>query len=225
MPGRNLPLVSGEIYHVFNRGIDHRPTFTNFKECQRGIATLKYYSYLSLPTKFSRFLVYPESDREEIMYALRAKNQKLVEFLSYCLMPNHFHFILRQINERGISKYMSNFQNSYTRYFNAKHERKGPLFLDQFRAVRIETDEQLLHVIRYVHLNPFSSFVVKKLEDLKDYQWSSLREYFNLEKNSFCDKSTIFPFFKNVQSLVDFVFDQADYQRKLEAIKHLVVED
>lgn len=224
MPGRSLPFVTGEIYHVLNRGIDHRPTFLNQKEFQRGIEGIKYYLHLSPPVKFSHFLVLPEPSKKEIIESLHTKNKKLVEFISYCLMPNHFHFLLKQLVDKGISKFMSNFQNSYTRYFNSRHERKGPLFLNQFRAVRIETEEQLLHVSRYTHLNPFSSFLVKKLENLKDYQWSSLREYLDLEKDSFCDKFAVLSFFKSTQNFTNFVFDQADYQRKLEIIKHLTLE-
>ena len=135
-------------------------------------------------------------------------------------MPNHFHFLLKQTAEEGIAKFMSNFQNSYTRYFNTRHNRVGPLFQGPFRAVRVETDEQLLHLSRYIHLNPYSSFVVKNIKDLEEYQWSSFKEYLGKEKG-FCQKEIVMSFFKNPQDYRKFVFDQADYQRELQKIKHL----
>ena len=138
-------------------------------------------------------------------------------------MPNHFHFLLQQLVDGGISKLLSNFQNSYTRYFNTRHRRDGALFLDQFKAVRIETDEQLIHVNRYIHLNPYTSYVVKTLKDLEEYEWSSLSEY-NKESKDFVKLDPILKFFRNVEKYRKFVFDQADYQRTLKSIEHLTFE-
>lgn len=157
------------------------------------------------------------------MSKMLTKGEKLIDILTFCLMPNHFHFLLRQIVNDGTSKFLSNLQNSYTRYFNTKHQRTGPLFLDQFKAVRIETDEQFLHVSRYIHLNPYTSYVVKDFEGLKRYPWSSFPEYFE-ERAGICEKETILGFFKNSRAYERFVFDQADYQRKLHTIQHLLLE-
>lgn len=223
MPGRLYPLVTNEIYHVFNRGIDHRPTFTNSREHQRAIITLKFYQSASSSIKLSQFLILNKERQKDIWQRLK-KQKKLVEHLSFSLMPNHFHFLLRQTAEGGISKFMSNFQNSYTRYFNTRHERVGPLFLDQFKAVRIETEEQLLHVSRYIHLNPYSSFVVKSLKELKSYPWFSLPEYLGLANENVCEKTIILANFKAPKDYQKFVFDHADYQRELEKIKHLTFE-
>lgn len=138
-------------------------------------------------------------------------------------MPNHFHFLLRQVSDKGISKFLSNFQNSYTRYFNIKNAREGPLFLDQFKAVLIETDEQLIHVSRYVHLNPITSYVVKDFESLLNYPWSSLPEYIQ-GIESICDINTIMDFFKVPYSYEVFLKDQVGYQRELDVIKHLALD-
>lgn len=223
MPGRLIPLVNNEIYHVLNQGIDHRPTFLNKRGYQRAINTFKFYQFASPPMKLSKFLILSNEKKERIVQNL-AREDKLVELIAFCLMPNHFHFLLRQTAENGISKFMANFQNSFTRYFNTKHERVGPLFLGQFKALRVETDEQLLHASRYIHLNPYSSFVVKTLKELENYQWSSLAEYLS-ERDEICDKETILSFFKSKEEHKKFVFDQADYQRGLEKIKHLIIED
>src|SRR3989344_7388440 len=169
MPRRKEPLVTDEIYHVFNRGIDKRPTFTDRREFSRAAEALRFYQLLNPPMKLSLFLkLRPDRNVDQ---------KHLVEVLAFCFMPNHFHFLLRQTYDNGISKFISNFLNSYTKYFNTKHERTGPLFLGQFKAVRLEADEQLLHVSRYIHLNPYTSYVVKEIKDLGDYEWSSFRDY------------------------------------------------
>lgn len=219
MPGRNIPLVKEQIYHVFNRGIDHRPTYTCKREYQRALETIKYYRYSSPPVKLAVYFGLGVDARDKIIRRLQTCKQ-LVTFLSYCFMPNHFHFLLKQETEDGISKFMSNFQNSYTRYFNIFHERKGPLFLDQFKAVRVETDDQLLHLSRYILLNPYSSCVVKSFLDVETYPWSSIKEYFGGRKD-FCEINLVMSFFKSSKAYKDFVLDQADYQRRLEGIKHL----
>lgn len=223
MPGRLLPLVTGEIYHVFNRGIDHRPTFTSKSEYQRAMSTLQFYQRNSSQMKLSHFLTLAR-DKRQIILEKATQLEKLLEFLSFNLMPNHFHLLVRQKKDAGTSKFMSDFQNSFTRFSNTIHERVGPLFVNRFKAVRIETTEQLLHVSRYIHLNPYSSFVVKNLNELENYPWSSLPEYLDQSDQNICEKETIFSFFKNRADYRKFVFDRADYQRKLETIKHLVLE-
>lgn len=224
MPGRILPLVNEQIYHIFNRGIDHRPTFTDKREFQRAMLVLSYYSFSTPPVKLSQFLQLSNEDRDNILLNLKKENKKLIEIICFCLMPNHFHFLLKQVEDKGISKFLSNIQNSYTRYFNIKHERIGPLFLDQFKAVLIQTDEQLLHVSRYIHLNPLTSYVVKDFESLKKYPWSSLGEYLGIRNLGICSTDLVLGFFKNKIDYERFLQDQASYQQELQKIKHLIME-
>ena len=223
MPGRIVPLVFGQIYHVFNRGIDHRSTFTDRREYQRAYKSMSYYRLCNLPMSLSKYLRL-DNDRKLEMNNLLDKSEKLIEIYSYCFMPNHFHFLLKQVTDDGISKFLSNFQNSYTRYFNTKQERDGSLFLDQFKAVRIENDEQLIHVSRYIHLNPYTGFVIKRVEELLSYEWSSFKEYLTSEKEGITERTLILSFFPGKEKYKRFVFDQADYQKKLKEIEHLVFE-
>lgn len=225
MPGRIIPLATGEIYHIFNRGIDSRPTFTDSKEYNRALLALKYYRFVSPPAGLAQTLNMPVEKRDEIVSYLEKENDKVIEILTYCFMPNHFHFLIKQLKDKGISKFISNFLNSYTRYFNTKHHRIGPLFLNQFKAVRIETEEQLLHVNRYIHLNPYTSYILKNFDDLVNYRWSSYPEYLALTRDNLCEKSLILSFFKNIKGYRKFIFDQADYQRELDGIKHLILEN
>ena len=85
-------------------------------------------------------------------------------------------------------------------------------------------ETQILHVSRYIHLNPYSSFLVKDFEALKDYPWSSLGEYLNLFDHKICEKETLLSFFPSLKKFEKFIFDQKDYQRELQTIKHLVLE-
>lgn len=220
---RKLIFANDEIYHVFNRGVERRPTFTNKWELDRALLTLGFYRYAQLPTKLSKFLVLPPNKQNELLTNLEKNYEKLVEIICFCLMPNHFHFMLKQKLEDGISTFISNFTNSYTKYFNTKHERAGPLFQGTFKAVRIETDEQLVHVSRYIHLNPTSSFLIKP-EELENYHWSSYPEYLNFSGQHLTSKNIILDLFSSKEEYKKFVLDQMDYARQLEIVKHLVLE-
>lgn len=224
MPGRKEIIVTDETYHVINRGTASQPVFLNKRDYQRASNTLFYYRNKKLPMRYSKFLEKCIEKRKEILERLNKENDFLVEIMAFCLMPNHFHFLLRQIVDDGIPKFLSKFTNSYTRYFNTKRKRIGPLFQGKFKAVRIETDEQLLHISRYIHLNPHTSFVVKEIEHLKDYPYSSFPEYLGKARANFCHKNDVLGQFKNPQAYKKFVFDQADYQRELQNIKHLMLE-
>lgn len=223
MPGRILPLVNEQIYHVFNRGIDHRPVFQNYREYKRALETIDYYRNIKPPIKFSRFLIL-SNDRKNDIYTGFKNGKKYVKILAYCLIPNHYHLLLKQVDDEGISKFMSIFQNSYTKFFNTKTNRTGPIFLNLFKAVRIETQNQLLHVTRYIHLNPYTSFLLKKIEDIEKYEWSSFKTYLDTKEQDLIDKEEILPIFKNLKNFKTFTLDHADYQRKLGSITHLLAE-
>ncbi|MBI3954483.1 transposase [Candidatus Collierbacteria bacterium] len=219
MPGRKLPLITDEIYHVMNKGIDDHLTFSNKRELDRAVSTLDFYRFSSPPIKFSRFVSLKEEEKSKIYSSMVKTNKHLVEILCFCLMPTHFHLLLKQVCDGGISKFLSNFQNSHTRYFNTSHERKGSLFYDQFNAVRIVSNAQLLHVQRYIHINPLTSFIVKDFDSLLKYPWSSLPIYQNPQNSSMCSTELILSQFKNTNDFLRFLSDHADYQRTLHLIK------
>jgi len=138
-------------------------------------------------------------------------------------MPNHYHLQLKQLIDNGISIFISKFQNSFTKFFNTLTNRFGHLFESQFKAKIILNEEEFIHVNRYIHLNPYTSFLIKDIEDLKSFLASSLPEYLN-EKQGFCEKSLILSHFKNLKDYWQFIKNQADYQRKLNQIKHLIFD-
>ena len=226
MPYRKVILGPGEIYHVFNRGVASSPIYLNTREYLRFLDLVDYYRFSNTPLSFSKLMNLEKEEREKIFLELKKENSIHVEVLTYCLMPNHFHLLLKQKTDKGISVFMSNLQNSYVKYFNIKNERAGPLFQSMFKAVRIETDEQLLHVSRYIHLNPSTAYIVEP-ENLEKYKWSSLIFYLDKDFNSadyFVNPKIVLNFFKKRKDYLKFTLDQASYQRELDKIKHLALE-
>ncbi|MBU2592366.1 transposase [Patescibacteria group bacterium] len=221
MPKRKPSLETGQTYHVFNKAISLQPVFISQVDYQRAKSCLLYYRGSDLPTKYSYFIGYSRERQLEVLEKIKTKGGFIVQVLAYCLMPNHFHLLLRQSLENGISKYVSDFTNSYTRYFNTKRKREGPLFKGRFKAVAVETEEELLHVSRYIHLNPYSSHLVRDFEELASYPNSSFPEYMGKDNlGAFCDKDVVLSCFKNKNQYKEFVSDQADYQRILNEAEH-----
>jgi len=225
MPIRIDPLVPGEIYHIINRGVASMPIFLDDLHYRHALETAFYYRYKILSQRYSYFSRMPRLDKSDILLKLNQAKEYCVEIIAYCLMPNHFHFLLQQITENGISSFMLKFSDSYTRYFNTKNKRIGPIFQGRFKSVRVESEQQLLHVSRYIHLNPYSSGIAKTIADLKDYPYSSLPEYLGNTKDLFCQKDIISSYFRKPGAYEDFIFSQADHQRSLSIIKHLLLEN
>lgn len=219
---RKVIFANGEIYHIFNRGVEKRPIFINKRDYNRALQTLDYYRYSGISSSLSQVLKLEKEKRDFFLTQLKLKGKRLVGILSFCLMPNHFHLLLKQLQEDGIKTFLSNFSNSYTKYFNIKSNRVGPLLQGIFKAVRIEDDNQLVHVCRYIHINPVVSLVIKG-EELIDYPYTSLPEYLKGEKG-FCNKEEILSYYSSVKKFENFIFDQIDYGKRLESIKHLVFE-
>ncbi len=219
---RKIPFATDHFYHVYNRGIERRPTFIGKREIRRALETLKYYRFTKPPVKLSKFLSCSDEEKNKIIQQFN-QNNKLVEIIAFCLMPNHFHFLLKQLKDQGISKFISNFTNSYTKYFNTKNEREGPLFQGTFKAVLIETDEQLVHLSRYIHLNPIVAGIVEE-QKLGEYIASSYPEYLGQNTNVICQRETILSFFRSRIEYKRFVHDQISYAKELKRIKHLALE-
>ena len=175
--------------------------------------------------RFSHYKNLTLDDQDRIMNDLKEKKKYLIQIIAFCLMTNHVHFLVKQLENNGTSIFMSKLQNSYAKYFNLKHKRKGSLFQSMFKAVRIEDDEQLVHVSRYIHLNPYTAYLCK-IENLKEYPWSSYPYYLNPKSYSytFLSPNLVLDLFKDSKAYEKFVFDQAEYQKGLENIKHLILE-
>ena len=224
MPYRKVLLVPDCYYHVFNRSVGRQPILHNLRDYQRLMQIIEFYAFDKPSLRFSHYNRLPTEAKTKYLANLKKESKKIVEIIGFCLMPNHFHFLVKEKEKGGIARFMRNIQNSYAKYFNTKNDRNGALFQSMFKAVRIETDEQLIHVLRYIHLNPLTSFIIKEIKELESYPFTSFFDYILKRENSFVDTSMMKGFFKSVDSLAKFTFDQVNYQRELEEIKHLLLE-
>lgn len=220
---RLIPLATGEYYHIYNRGVEKRPIFSDGRSKQRLLDTLAYYIAEKPQFRLSQFLKLAVPIRMSLAEKMN-QQPHLVTIISYVFMPNHIHLLLKQTTDDGISTFMRRVGDSYTKYFNTRFDRVGSLFQGPFKAVRIESDEQLLHTSRYIHLNPLTGNVVRNLKDLFQYPWSSLPEYVN-DKPSLSDPTPVLASFGSKESYWSFLKDQADYQKQLDRLKHLLFEE
>jgi len=223
MAGRKFCFVPNETYHVFNRGVEKRVVFSSGHDHERALLTASYYQYNNPPIRLSHLLDLNSKEQLNVYHRLE-NNSKMVKILAYCLMPNHFHFLLREEQQGGISQFISKWSNSYSKYFNTKNKRVGPLFQGTFKAVHIETDEQLLQVTRYIHLNPLTSFLVQK-EDLIKYPWSSLAELTGNSTKNLASSEVIVNNFKTTENYIDFLMDYSSYSQQLHELKNSLQDD
>ena len=183
MARREEPLTNEEFYHVFNRGVDKQRVFSSDSDYRQAMLALDYYQYDNPPMKLSRYKRLTIDGKYSVRLKITSSNSQLVQIIAFVLMPNHWHFLLKQLTDNGISKFMSQFCNSYTRYYNTKHSKIGHIFQGAFKSVHIESQEQLIHLSRYIHLNPYVASLIQKSE-LSTYLWSSLPDYLAGESNT-----------------------------------------
>lgn len=224
MGGRSEQFAPGEVYHVYTRAVDKRPLYEGNQDYDRCVALMRYCLPAGHVPSFSTLKRMPREVRERWAAHWRVDGiQELVEVLSYCLMPNHLHLLLRELVTGGISKYLQRVLASYARYFNERSERTGTLFSSRFNSVHVASDEQLLHVSRYIHLNPSVAGLV---QNPLEYPWSSLLEYLDRSRvaDPFCRTDLILSMLPPPQYR-SFVLDYADYARTLHRLDGLSLED
>ena len=211
------PLSNDAIYHVFTKSIAGYCIFRDDHDYARMINLIRYYRLEKPPTRFSAYVTLKDKDLFFSKYCLT--KDLLVDVISYCIMPTHLHIALKQLKGNGISTFMGNVLNSYTRYFNTRSGRKGPLWQSRFKHVPVESDAQLSHLTRYIHLNPVTEHLC---EDPGAWQYSSYREYMGESEDAVCDRD--YGLFPSPSAYRDFVLDQKEYQRSLAQMKYLHLE-
>lgn len=208
--------IQGEIYHVFNKSIANYGIFKDLNIGQRFLDTFEYYNNYLIIKSFSEFTKRKKFDYKNIIYPM---GNSYCKILTYCIMPDHYHFLLKILRNYSLSKLINNIENSFTRYFNIKFKRKGPLWQSPFKSVGIRSNEQLLHVSRYIHLNPTTSNLVDKPED---WIFSSYKDFIfneNILSKHIKEISII-----KKEDYKQFVENNIEYQRKLKNIKKLIFE-
>jgi len=216
---RNLEFSQGEYYHIYNRGTEKRAIFTKKSDYERFIALL----YLANGTS----AVHISNHQGSTLMTLLDLNRgdPLIEIGAYCLMPNHFHLIVRESEKGGVSRFLQKLATGYTMYFNKRYERTGSLFQGRFKAKHIDNDEYLKYLIAYVHLNPIK-LIDSKWEDsgiknkklakkyLDEYHYSSYRDYvgFSRIENKIINKHSLPEYFKTVKDFQTNVTDWLRYK-------------
>lgn len=184
--------VNDAIYHVYNRGVEKRDVFTNNSDRFRFIHDLFEFNdqapaqnlYYKQPTLKS-YEVQPHKEETK-------PRKLLVEILAFCLMPNHYHLLLKQKIDGGIIDFMQKLGTGYTMYFNKKYERVGSLFQGRFKAILVNNEAHFIFLPHYIHLNPLDLIMPqwreRKIKDykkaidfLENYRWSSYRDYIGLK--------------------------------------------
>jgi putative transposase len=167
---RKDPWVTGEYYHVYNRGVDKRDIFMSQKDIARFVLSIKMFNDIKPSRSIKDKLLENKEDSDV------GRPNRLVSVVCYCFNPNHFHFILKQEVEGGISEFFKRLSGGYTKYFNLVHGRSGALFQGRFKSKLIDNDAYLLRIRPYTHLNYMLHDIP---EDKKDLVRSSGEEYDN----------------------------------------------
>lgn len=189
MASRKIKFIEDQLYHICSRGIDGRNIFLEDKDYLRAI-----HDFYEFNDEHPARNVYYRSDPLQPYEATprkiggMKKREVIVEILAFVLMPNHYHLLLRQLRENGISDFMHKFGTGYATYFNQKYQRVGTLFQRPFKAVLVEKQAHFIHLPFYIHANPldlkFPTWRERKLKDppkamgfLENYRWSSFPDY------------------------------------------------
>lgn len=174
---RKIQFIPNSYYHVCNRSNDERSMFLDEKDYARLLFSILFYQapvpFYNLGRQTSCFVRHSMFNiSSDILKKVVATRR--VELNIFTIMPNHFHLLLQEKSKKGISLYLQRLQNGYAKYFNTKYKKRGHLFQGAFRAIPVETDEQLLYLSAYIHRNPRELKEWKRKET--EYPWSSYQD-------------------------------------------------
>ncbi len=191
---RKVELAEDQVYHVYNRAVDGRTVFMDHRDYRR---FLHYLLILNDSERSGGHIERALAHGQGLALTINGRDERelFVEIVSFCLMPNHFHIMLRQRGEDGITQFMHKIGTAYTMYFNMKYNRTGSLFQGPFQAIRLDREPYFQHLPRYIHLNPVDLIEPhwkqngirnwKRVSQfLREYPWSSYRHYLGLEDMS-----------------------------------------
>ena len=212
---RKIKFSEGEYYHIYNRGVDKRDIYMDKYDYERFVLLL-FYANMSNPVHIQR--LYGQG------LPLTRQGETLTDIGVWCLMPNHFHLLLREKSEGGLSKFLSKLQTGYSMYFNKKHERSGALFQGSFKAEHVDKDEYLKYLYSYIHLNPIKliqpDWKNRGIEDaekakayLRDYKYSSYLDYLEENRNQkvILNNKNFPEYFLNAKDFQKDVFDWIEF--------------
>ena len=202
---RKTPFVTGEYYHIYNRGVDKRIIFQDEDDLQRFYNGIEEFNAVEpIGSMYENSFVKRLGSE-----ASKSKEDRLVSLVAHCANPNHFHFILKQDSEKGIEKFMQRIGTGYTKYFNNKYERSGSLFQGVFKSIHIDTNEYLLHLSAYVSLNNRVHQLGSEASKLVRSR-SSWGEYTDGKNTGICEKNIILEQFDNANEYKEFALSSLE---------------
>jgi putative transposase len=200
MPAKNSvkAFVHEGYYHVYNRGVEKRLIFQDNEDYAVFLNCLKYYLSPKLENDLRSKLVndtISKKERDNIWHQLRLSNYSdTITLIAYCLMPNHYHLLVKQHTEKAMSGFMSSLGTRYTMYFNKKYKRTGTLFEGIYKAVLVDSDPQLLELTKYIHKQAISLQGCT----LQGQQPSSYDDYIGMKKTTWVHPEEILIHFSNL---------------------------
>jgi len=206
MPSKNAvkKYVAGGCYHVYNRGVEKRPIFIDDQD---------YRTFLNI----LKIVLTPKEDLDNAEFINITNKADSIDLISYCLMPNHFHFIVKQADETAMSEFMKIIMTAYVPYFNKRYKRVGSLFQGRYKAVLVDRDEYLSHLSRYIHMNP-----LEENNNLKKYPYSSYKYYLSGSHPKWLRPLIVKDLFTSTEEYKRFVKDQKIDSMKF--IKKLTID-
>lgn len=208
---RKLKFVNNEYYHILNRGVDKRDVFLDYDDTARFFQSMHEFNTIEPIGS-----IFENSFRKPLGNSV-SKSGKLVNFICYCINPNHYHFLLEQLVDDGIEKFMHRLDIGYTKYFNTKNKRAGALFQGKYKAVYVNSNEYLLHLSAYINLND-------KVHSLGNpISKSSWDEYIN-NRAGFCKKDIILEQFDNFDEYKKFAESSLIDIKERKELENLLLE-
>ncbi len=215
MPSKNAikEYEAGAYYHIYNRGVEKRIIFLDDQDYKTFLSYLKFYLTSQDFQNQTDLQGVSLKVLKSISPSRKSKNYlDEIELLAYCLMPNHFHLFVHQNSEQAINFFMRSLSTKYVRYFNTRYKRVGHLFQDTYKAVKVETENQWIHLSKYIHQNPLDLPIFKETPcSLSEYKYSSYRNYLGNFRQTWINPEEILRNFgNNKNSYQNFVEEPLD---------------
>ncbi len=220
---RKTQFFGDQYYHMFNRGTEKRKIFLDDFDYRRFLLSMRFMNDeqdgLMIRWRDHK-KTYPNATVETFLRSDLRKRSPLVEIVCFSLLPNHYHFILKQLAKNGIEKFMQRIGIGYTMYFNKKYNRSGVLFQGKCKSSHIKTTHHLLYLSVYVNCNS----EVHGISDAKKYPWSSFQNFLNKSKSDICDGKAVWSHFKNRKEYEDFAKENIEVAKQKKEDEKLVLE-
>ena len=215
--------VADNYYHVFNRGNGKQNIFLDSEDYEFFLLRLKENLFPKTTIPLMTVIRGENKTNSHTTYVRKLLPPNSFDLICYCLMPNHYHFLIKQNGDTSIAKLIAKVCTGYSKYFNKKYEHSGHLFQDKFRAVLVDSNEYLLWLSAYIHDNPKTAGLVKKLSN---YPWSSYNDYVSEQEGDLCEDDIIMSQFKNKNDYKKFVEEsgQLILEKKKENLKDLFID-